>query len=126
MPEAADVIEPSLVESSLEVIAFAVDMVGVTIILYGFVVGLISYVRAVSYSGAIQAKYDRYQAVRCRMGIHLVLGLEFMIVSDVLTSVVSRTLEDLAYLGAIVVIRTVLAYFLGREMAEVSERLAAR
>ncbi len=113
-----------VIERSLEGIAFAVDMIGVTIILFGFGVGLISYVRAVLESGGIQAKYNRYQVVRCRTGIHLILGLEFMIVSDVLTSVVSRTLEDLISLGAIVLIRTVLAYFLDRDMAEVSKLLA--
>ena len=113
-----------VIERSLEGIAFAVDMIGVAIILYGFAVGLASYVRAVLESGGIQAKYNRYQVVRCRTGIHLILGLEFMIVSDVLTSVVSRTLEDLISLGAIVLIRTVLAYFLDRDMAEVSKQLA--
>ena len=119
MPEAVE-----FIERSLEVVAFGVDLIGVAIILYGFAVGLASYVRAVLETGGTQARYRRYQVVRCRMGIHLVLGLEFLIVSDVLTSIVSRSLEDLASLGAIVVIRTVLAYFLDRDMAEVSEQLA--
>jgi len=113
-----------VIERTLDALEIAVDLVGVTIFLYGFAVGFIGYVQTVFSSGALQSKYERFEAVRCRMGIHLILGLEFLIISDLIASVVSRTLEDLGFLGIIVVIRTVLAYFLDRDMAEVRAELA--
>ena len=112
-----------LIEGPLALIAFLVDMVGVAIIIFGFVVGIIDYVRTVLLGGSMPERYRRFQEVRCRVGVHLILALEFMIVSDIITSVVSRTLDNLIYLGAIVVIRTVLAYFLDRDMAALDLRI---
>jgi len=61
--------------------------------------------RKVSYN---QVRFDFIQM--------LVFGLEFLIVADVLTTLISsRTLDNIAVLGGIVVIRTVLGYFLSRE-----------
>ncbi len=58
------------------------------------------------------------QMVRCSLGTYLVFALELMIVSDLLHSVLSERIEDLVFLAAIVVIRTVIAYFLNQEIQE--------
>jgi uncharacterized membrane protein len=44
------------------------------------------------------------------------LGLEFQIGSDILATAVAPTFEEVALLAAIVVIRTVLNYFLAKEI----------
>lgn len=54
--------------------------------------------------------------IRIGLGTLILLALELLIVSDVLHSIASRTLEDLAIVGAIVVIRVFMAYFLDREL----------
>ena len=59
--------------------------------------------------------------IRCQLGTYLVFALELMIVSDLVHSVVSRTLDDLYFLAAIVVLRTMIAYFLGPEIQELRE-----
>jgi uncharacterized membrane protein len=48
----------------------------------------------------------------------IIFGLEFFIAGDVLTTVLNPTIEDLTLLGAVVVIRVVLAYFLEKESKE--------
>jgi uncharacterized membrane protein len=52
-------------------------------------------------------------------GMWLLLGLEFELAADIIRSVVSPTLLDLAELGAIAVIRTFLSYFLEKDLAAV-------
>ncbi len=54
--------------------------------------------------------------VRIHLGSHILLGLELLIISDLMHSIASRTLEDLAIVGIIVAIRVVLAFFLEREI----------
>lgn len=54
--------------------------------------------------------------MRLQLGSHILLALEFMIVSDIIHSALSRTLDDLMVLGALVVIRTALSFFLGLEL----------
>lgn len=62
--------------------------------------------------------------VRLGIGQQLVLALEFLIAADILKTVLAPTLEDLAFLGGIILIRTVLsvsiAYELRRSTASVS------
>jgi Protein of unknown function (DUF1622) len=64
------------------------------------------------------------QAGPLTLGRFLALGIEFQLASDILRTAVSPTLEDLAELGAIAAIRTVLNYFLAKEIerAEAMEK----
>jgi len=57
-------------------------------------------------------------AIRVAMGEKLVLGLEFFLAGDIIQTIVVPTWESLAILGGIVVIRTVLVYFLNVELQQ--------
>ena len=52
--------------------------------------------------------------LRLYLGRFLALGLEFQLASDILATAVAPTFEEVQLLAAIVVIRTVLNYFLRR------------
>ena len=76
--------------------------------------GLVSYLRQLlwredSQSGSIES-------IRLRLGRVLALGLEFTIASDILRTAVAPTRQDIMNLGAIVLLRTLLNYFLEREI----------
>ncbi len=45
------------------------------------------------------------------------VGIECMIASDIIQTVVKRKLADLALVSALVAIRTAISFFLGRELA---------
>ena len=61
--------------------------------------------------------------VRIKFWHYLVLSLEFLVAKDILESIVNPTTEWLITLWAIVIIRTVLSYFLNKEIAEVKEEI---
>ncbi len=44
-----------------------------------------------------------------------------MIASDIISSVIDPELENLISLGALVLVRTVIAYFLGKELEELHQ-----
>src|SRR5918911_124451 len=54
--------------------------------------------------------------IRLYLGRFLALGLEFQVGGDILATAVSPTWEEVQLLAAIVVIRTVLNYFLSKEL----------
>lgn len=54
--------------------------------------------------------------IRLYLGRYLALGLEFQVGADILSTAIAPTLNDVLLLGAIVVIRTVLNYFLSQEL----------
>ncbi|AKB37298.1 hypothetical protein MSSAC_2708 [Methanosarcina siciliae C2J] len=59
-----------------------------------------------------------YQQVRKELTNKIVFGLEFFIAADVLETVRNPTQEELLLLGMVVLIRTVLGYFLSKEVTE--------
>lgn len=59
--------------------------------------------------------------IRIKLGHYLVLALEFLVAKDILESIVDPNMNWLLMLWLIVVIRTVLSYFLNKEIAEVKE-----
>jgi uncharacterized membrane protein len=61
--------------------------------------------------------------IRVKLWHYLVLSLEFLVAKDILESIVNPSAQWLITLWAIVVIRTVLSYFLNKEIAEVKEEM---
>jgi uncharacterized membrane protein len=56
--------------------------------------------------------------IKIRFGSWLALALQFLLASDIVTSIVSPTYENLIKLGSLAVIRTFLNYFLNKELYE--------
>ena len=101
----------------LEYISLGIGIVAVVVIIWGVILGLIELARAeLSGFKASTQKAVAMEKVRHDIGFHLLVGLEFLIAADIIRTVVRPTLEELAILGAIVVIRTVIGYFLGKEI----------
>ena len=59
-----------------------------------------------------------YNQIRREFTDKIVFGLEFLIAADILATLLSPTQQDLINLAVVVVIRTVLGYFLSREAVE--------
>ena len=59
-----------------------------------------------------------FQAARLRLGAYILAGLEFLIVADILFTIVNRTLDDLIALAVVAAVRTLISYFLGKELEE--------
>ena len=111
-----------MVKEIMEWLALGVDIIAVTVMLIGFVIAIWQFLPALMSRSAAE-EVELIQQVRCRLGNYLALALELMIVSDLIHSVISHHLEDLYFLGALVAIRTLVSYFLNKEIQEIRERL---
>lgn len=67
---------------------------------------------------------DATETIRLQLGRVLALGLEFTVASDILRTAVAPTRQDILNLGAIVLLRTLLNYFLEREIRQGEQRSA--
>ena len=56
------------------------------------------------------------EGLRREFGSYLLLALEFLIAADVVSTISDPTLMEMALLGSIVAIRTVISVFLNREL----------
>ena len=90
----------------------AFETAGVLIILWGGAQGLYFFLK----HEINRAKLDRIEKVRYILGNKMLIGLEFFLAGDILQTIITPTWEDLGKLGALVVIRTILSFFLDREI----------
>ena len=66
--------------------------------------------------GQVRAGADPREAVRLRLGRWLAVALELELGADILRTAVAPTWTEIGQLGAIVVLRTALNFFLQREI----------
>lgn len=90
----------------------------------GVVTGVVNYVRHFFVPGGAQVNTS--ESIRLRLGRILALGLEFTVASDILRTAVAPTRQDILNLGAIVMLRSLLNYFLEHEIREAEKRRAAQ
>lgn len=84
--------------------------IGVAIIAYGSLRG------AYQLYLFIRKGKPSMNAVRLGLGDSIILGLEFMVGADIVGSVVEPDYYNLGLLGLLVLIRTILSYFLTSEL----------
>lgn len=102
----------------VENFAFFISLISMVVIAYGSILAVLSFVRNELSRASGRFSFVKLNSVKINFGYYLLLGLDFLIASDVIRTIVENTLEDLTILGVSVVIRTVLSYFLGREITE--------
>ncbi len=101
----------------LQVVVWAISVAGAVVVLWGIaesVAGFIMMKLARAGKDAIQES----EAIRQRLGAHLLLGLEIFIAADIISSVASPTWDRVGILASIVAVRTVLSYFLRMEIKQ--------
>lgn len=102
-------------------ISFAIGAIGAIIIIWGSLVSAVhlGMVELKRFSGKhFNAERSR---IRHYLSVYLLTGLEYMIGADIIRTVIRPTLEELIILGSMVAIRTVISYFLNKEMKQYSE-----
>ena len=99
-------------EETVDTVAKVVEAVGVTILTVGGLVAFFQAARRLAAHG-----HDVYRDLRRNLGRVILLGLEVLIIGDIVrTIVVEPSLESVGVLGIIVVIRIVLSFSLEVEI----------
>lgn len=101
----------------LNIASQVMGLVGAGVIVWGFVLVFTRFLRLEWIRIRGQRIGSRREALRHQLGSYLLLGLEILISADILRTITHPTLEDIGLLAGIVAIRTVISYFLDKEMA---------
>ncbi len=113
----SSLLSEDLLRDWVDLLVRLVEAAGAIIIFVGAVVAAVAFVRA----ALVTRSTREFVRVRLRLGRYLALGLEFQLASDILSTAVAPTFEEIGKLAAIAAIRTLLNYFLGKEIEK--ERL---
>ncbi|MFW5867685.1 MAG: DUF1622 domain-containing protein [Armatimonadota bacterium] len=99
-------------------IAWGTGLVGVGVLTWGVLIGLIELVRLENHRIRGREIAHERAVVRQDLGYYILLGLEFLIAADIMHTIRNPTLEELTILGVIVLIRTVISHFVTEEMKQ--------
>ena len=106
----------------LEWMAAIIDLAAIALLLIGagrFIAGVI--VAEVARRGP--ERVHKTNRERIELGRYILAGLELFIVSDIIHTALSLAFSDLLFLGLLVVIRSIISYFLDRELKELKKEL---
>lgn len=103
-------------------ISLAVGTLGLGVILWGVLLSAMKFVRAEWSELRGKALGDEKEALRHHLGYYLLLGLEFLVAADILHTVLTPSLHELAILGSIVAIRTVISFSINWELRQETRR----
>ncbi|ABM13237.1 MULTISPECIES: DUF1622 domain-containing protein [Mycolicibacterium] len=110
---AFEVLPESTLRDMVDLMVRLIEACGAVVIMIGAVVAIAKFVVALG-----RRSINQFSAVRLTLARFLVLGLEFQLAADVLRTAISPSFEEIGKLAAIATIRTVLNYFLNREIAQ--------
>jgi uncharacterized membrane protein len=97
----------------MEAVARCVEVVGVLILVIGSLAAFVPYIRAVLVGNSRSA----YRPLRNDLGRAILMGLEILIVADIIQTItVDLTLLNATTLGVIVLVRTFLSFSLEIEL----------
>ncbi len=102
-------------------LSFIIATAAVAIIAWGALLVFIKILKLEILRFRGKKPYCELNNLRHRFGSYLLLGLEFLIAADILRTITHPTLQDIAILASIVGIRTVISYFLDKELSPLCE-----
>jgi uncharacterized membrane protein len=108
----ASFLSEELLREYVDLLVRLVEAAGAIVIFVGAAIAAVRFVGA----AARRRNSGEFVGVRLGLGRYLALGLEFQLASDVLSTAVAPTFEEIGKLAAIAAIRTALNYFLAKEI----------
>ncbi|MFE5520728.1 DUF1622 domain-containing protein [Streptomyces virginiae] len=110
-----DLVSESGVQELIGWLVRVIEAAGALIIFTG---ALWAFARFASTGLRRRSLIGEFNKIRLSLGRFLVLGLEFQLAGDVLRTAVAPSFTEIGQLAAIAAIRTLLNFFLTREIAE--------
>ncbi len=106
---------------ALDWLTTGIELVAVAILLVGLVRFLVGFVAAeAGEAGMPRAR--RQNAGRILLARYILAALEVFIVADLMATVLTLSLQSLAFLAALVLIRSVISWFLDHEIRAMQHR----
>jgi uncharacterized membrane protein len=121
--------DASILHENLDFLVHALEWAVVAIDVVACVILLIGGLRFVTGFALAEISRDDVKRVRgvnrerVELGRYILGGLELLIVSDIVHTALSLAMIDLIFLGLLVVIRSLISYFLDMELEQVKKEL---
>ncbi|MBK9161713.1 MAG: DUF1622 domain-containing protein [Nitrosomonadales bacterium] len=112
-------------EFLVELVALIVpwtEALGIAIVMWGVVEGVVKLLARFRSLLDKASEPVPISHIRLAIGEKIALGLDFFLAGDIIQTIIIPSWESLAILGGIVIIRTVIAFFLNKDLKEFAEQ----
>jgi uncharacterized membrane protein len=106
----------------LTLISSVISVVSVCVVIYATLIAFVSFLKN-ELARVTKRKFTIHQVrvLRADLGTYLLLGLELLIASDIIKTIIEPGVQELMILGGVVILRTVLSFFLDREIRMIEQ-----
>lgn len=101
-----------------DIIVVGLNFLSIIVLIWGVAISGYDFIRSelLHVNHVRAARHNNF--IRNFLGSYILLSLEILIAADIIESIINPTTEDILRLAAVVVIRTVISYFLHREIQD--------
>ena len=97
--------------AAVQWLKLGVEAIGAAVICFGVALAIFQFIRHFR-----DRQPDNFNRVRLTLGKYLALALEFQVGADILSTAIAPSWDQIGKLAAIAVVRTLLNYFLTKEL----------
>ncbi|WCM69138.1 DUF1622 domain-containing protein [Clostridium perfringens] len=112
-----------MVHKTLEWLILILQGISVTVIIYGVLLTIFKFFKIEFSKGNRILKVKALNKAKNFLGSYILLGLEILVCSGIILSILKPTLYDILLLGSTVALRTVISYFLKKNLNQAMEIL---
>jgi uncharacterized membrane protein len=115
-----------MITTILEKLADVISIISIAVVVYGTLVAFVKFVAVECRRARRAFSIHALTVLRGDLGTYLLLGLEFLIAADILKTILEPGLMELGVLAGMVLLRTILSFFLNKELKETEREQIAK
>lgn len=100
----------------LEIIISIINYISIFILVIGVILSFLSFLKYEFFKKDKKDKISSKIFIKNYLGTYILLSLETLICADIIETIMNPNLKDMVRLAFIVIIRTVISYFLNKEI----------
>lgn len=105
----------------LQGISNVISIISIIVVVYGTLVASLAFIKNEFYRCSQRFNIEQLRVLRVDLGSYILFSLELLIASDILKTILEPGLIELGVLGGIVLLRTILSFFLNKEIIEIEK-----
>lgn len=96
----------------------ALNIFSIVVLIWGVIMAGIDFLKSerANQNRVVMARQNNF--IKSFLGSYILLSLEILIAADIIESIIKPTFQDILKLAILVVIRTVISYFLHKEIED--------
>lgn len=102
-------------------VVYAIKLISVLVLIIGLVRCIASLLKGHFSKSVTTQSPVLIQRAKNQLGWYVLLGLEILIIGDIIETIINPSFADIGRLAAIVAIRTIISFFLNKEIKETDD-----